>query len=155
MRQCQRINQIQRLATVFDGISRHSPEGMNFKARVAQDGTFCNLGILAQKLFSLRLINACRKVLVVFNNMAVTDSRITSGTKTNGPREALEPFDQVQFDELKFFAERRPPIIPGICRSTIKTGAIPPICFICTLLFFIVYNFLFRLPLLTSLLIAS
>ena len=27
------INQTQRLATVFDGITRHSPEGVNFKAR--------------------------------------------------------------------------------------------------------------------------
>ena len=34
----EKINQIQRLATVFDGIARHSPEGMNFKARVAQVG---------------------------------------------------------------------------------------------------------------------
>jgi enoyl-CoA hydratase len=32
------ITQTQRLATVFDGISRHSPEGMNFKARVEQVG---------------------------------------------------------------------------------------------------------------------
>ena len=32
------INQTQRLATVFDGITRHSPEGMNFKARVEQAG---------------------------------------------------------------------------------------------------------------------
>jgi enoyl-CoA hydratase len=34
----EKINQIQRLATVFDGIAQHSPEGMNFKARVAQVG---------------------------------------------------------------------------------------------------------------------
>ena len=34
----EKINQIQRLATVFDGMARHSPEGMNFKARVAQVG---------------------------------------------------------------------------------------------------------------------
>ena len=34
----EKINQIQRLATVFDGIARHSPEGNNFKARVAQVG---------------------------------------------------------------------------------------------------------------------
>ncbi|HBQ22747.1 MAG TPA: enoyl-CoA hydratase [Alphaproteobacteria bacterium] len=34
----EKINQIQRLATVFDGIARHSPEGINFKARVAQVG---------------------------------------------------------------------------------------------------------------------
>ena len=34
----EKINQIQRLATVFDGIARHSPEGMNFKARVTQVG---------------------------------------------------------------------------------------------------------------------
>lgn len=27
------INQTQRLATVFDGITRHSPEGLNFKTR--------------------------------------------------------------------------------------------------------------------------
>lgn len=27
------LNQTQRLATVFDGITRHSPEGLNFKAR--------------------------------------------------------------------------------------------------------------------------
>jgi enoyl-CoA hydratase len=32
------INQTQRLATVFDGISRHSPEGMNFKARSEEVG---------------------------------------------------------------------------------------------------------------------
>ena len=32
------INQVQRLATVFDGISRHSPEGLNFKARVEEVG---------------------------------------------------------------------------------------------------------------------
>ena len=32
------ITQTQRLATVFDGISRHSPEGMNFKTRVEQVG---------------------------------------------------------------------------------------------------------------------
>ena len=32
------INQTQRLATVFDGITRHSPEGLNFKARVEQMG---------------------------------------------------------------------------------------------------------------------
>ena len=32
------IVQTQRLATVFDGISRHSPEGMNFKARVEAVG---------------------------------------------------------------------------------------------------------------------
>jgi enoyl-CoA hydratase len=32
------IIQTQRLATVFDGISRHSPEGMNFKARVEDVG---------------------------------------------------------------------------------------------------------------------
>ncbi len=34
----ERINQTQRLATLFDGIARHSPEGMNFKARVEQVG---------------------------------------------------------------------------------------------------------------------
>ena len=34
----EKINQTQRLATVFDGISRHSPEDMNFKARVEQVG---------------------------------------------------------------------------------------------------------------------
>jgi enoyl-CoA hydratase len=32
------ITQTQRLATVFDGISRHSPEGMNFKIRVEEVG---------------------------------------------------------------------------------------------------------------------
>ena len=32
------INQTQRLATVFDGIARHSPEGVNFKTRVEQEG---------------------------------------------------------------------------------------------------------------------
>ena len=32
------INQTQRLATVFDGIARHSPEGVNFKTRVEQKG---------------------------------------------------------------------------------------------------------------------
>ena len=34
----EKINQTQRLATVFDGITRHSPEGLNFKARVEQVG---------------------------------------------------------------------------------------------------------------------
>ncbi|MBO9448351.1 crotonase/enoyl-CoA hydratase family protein [Ruegeria sp. R14_0] len=34
----EKINQTQRLATVFDGITRHSPEGMNFKARVEKVG---------------------------------------------------------------------------------------------------------------------
>ena len=34
----EKINQTQRLATEFDGITRHSPEGMNFKARVEQVG---------------------------------------------------------------------------------------------------------------------
>ncbi|MEM6984952.1 MAG: crotonase/enoyl-CoA hydratase family protein [Pseudomonadota bacterium] len=32
------INRTQRLATVFDGITRHSPEGLNFKARAEQVG---------------------------------------------------------------------------------------------------------------------
>ena len=32
------IHNTQRLATVFDGITRHSPEGMNFKARVEEVG---------------------------------------------------------------------------------------------------------------------
>lgn len=32
------INQTQRLATVFDGITRHSPEGLNFKARSEAQG---------------------------------------------------------------------------------------------------------------------
>ncbi len=32
------INHTQRLATVFDGISRHSPEGLNFKTRSEQVG---------------------------------------------------------------------------------------------------------------------
>jgi len=32
------INATQRLATVFDGITRHSPEGLNFKARSEQMG---------------------------------------------------------------------------------------------------------------------
>ena len=32
------LNQTQRLATVFDGITRHSPEGMNFLTRVDQVG---------------------------------------------------------------------------------------------------------------------
>ena len=32
------ITQTQRLATVFDGISRHSPEGLNFKARSEREG---------------------------------------------------------------------------------------------------------------------
>ena len=32
------LNQTQRLATVFDGITRHSPEGLNFLARVDQVG---------------------------------------------------------------------------------------------------------------------
>ena len=30
--------QIQRISTLFDGISRHSPEGMAFKARMEQVG---------------------------------------------------------------------------------------------------------------------
>jgi len=30
--------QTQRLATIFDGISRHSPEGLNFKARSESAG---------------------------------------------------------------------------------------------------------------------
>ena len=34
----EKINQTQRLATIFDGITRHSPEGMNFKFRVEQVG---------------------------------------------------------------------------------------------------------------------
>ena len=32
------IMNTQRLATIFDGISRHSPEGLNFKARVEEVG---------------------------------------------------------------------------------------------------------------------
>ena len=32
------INETQRLATLFDGITRHSPEGMNFKARSEEMG---------------------------------------------------------------------------------------------------------------------
>ncbi|MGB0848939.1 MAG: hypothetical protein ACPGSM_19550, partial [Thiolinea sp.] len=32
------ITQTQRLATVFDGISRHSPEGLNFKERSESEG---------------------------------------------------------------------------------------------------------------------
>ena len=32
------LNQTQRLATVFDGITRHSPEGLNFKARAEDVG---------------------------------------------------------------------------------------------------------------------
>ncbi|MBG6148479.1 enoyl-CoA hydratase [Labrenzia sp. EL_208] len=32
------INQTQRLATLFDGMTRHSPEGLNFKARVESSG---------------------------------------------------------------------------------------------------------------------
>ena len=34
----EQINRTQRLATVFDGISRHSPEGINFKQRSEQVG---------------------------------------------------------------------------------------------------------------------
>lgn len=34
----EKIDQTQRLATVVDGITRHSPEGMNFNARVEQVG---------------------------------------------------------------------------------------------------------------------
>jgi enoyl-CoA hydratase len=30
--------QTQRLATIFDGITRHSPEGLNFKARAEEVG---------------------------------------------------------------------------------------------------------------------
>ena len=32
------IMNTQRLATIFDGISQHSPEGLNFKARVEEVG---------------------------------------------------------------------------------------------------------------------
>ena len=32
------LMQTQRLATIFDGITRHSPEGLNFKARSEQEG---------------------------------------------------------------------------------------------------------------------
>lgn len=32
------LNRTQRLATLFDGITRHSPEGLNFKARAEQEG---------------------------------------------------------------------------------------------------------------------
>ena len=32
------LMQTQRLATLFDGISRHSPEGLNFKARAEGEG---------------------------------------------------------------------------------------------------------------------
>ena len=32
------IMNTQRLATIFDGMSRHSPEGLNFKARVEKVG---------------------------------------------------------------------------------------------------------------------
>ena len=32
------LMQTQRLATLFDGISRHSPEGLNFKARAESEG---------------------------------------------------------------------------------------------------------------------
>jgi enoyl-CoA hydratase len=34
----EKINETQRLANVFDGITRHSPEGINFKAHVEQVG---------------------------------------------------------------------------------------------------------------------
>ena len=34
----EQINRTQRLATVFDGVSRHSPEGIHFKQRVEQVG---------------------------------------------------------------------------------------------------------------------
>ena len=34
----EKMNQTQRLATVFDGMTRHSPEGVNFKARVEEVG---------------------------------------------------------------------------------------------------------------------
>jgi enoyl-CoA hydratase len=34
----EKINQTQRLATLLDGITRHSPEGLNFKARVEEVG---------------------------------------------------------------------------------------------------------------------
>jgi len=34
----EKINQTQRLATLLDGMTRHSPEGLNFKARVEQVG---------------------------------------------------------------------------------------------------------------------
>ena len=32
------LNQVQRLATIFDGITRHSPEGIAFKERSEQLG---------------------------------------------------------------------------------------------------------------------
>ena len=34
----EQINRTQRLATIFDGMSRHSPEGLQFKDRVEQYG---------------------------------------------------------------------------------------------------------------------
>jgi len=34
----EKINQTQRLATILDGMTRHSPEGLNFKARVEEVG---------------------------------------------------------------------------------------------------------------------
>ena len=34
----EKINQTQRLATLLDGMTRHSPEGLNFKARVEKVG---------------------------------------------------------------------------------------------------------------------
>jgi enoyl-CoA hydratase len=34
----EKINQTQRLATLLDGMTRHSPEGLNFKARVEEVG---------------------------------------------------------------------------------------------------------------------
>ena len=34
----EQINRTQRLATLFDGMSRHSPEGIAFKHRVEQFG---------------------------------------------------------------------------------------------------------------------
>jgi enoyl-CoA hydratase len=34
----EKINQTQRLATLLDGMTRHSPEGLNFKARVEEFG---------------------------------------------------------------------------------------------------------------------
>jgi len=34
----EKVNQTQKLATLFDGMARHSPEGLNFKARVEKVG---------------------------------------------------------------------------------------------------------------------
>lgn len=65
------IMQMQRLSTLFDGISRHSPEGLAFKARVEtvewkqaveeRDSGFLIRGILGQRSVTFRIYLECSK----------------------------------------------------------------------------------------------